>query len=180
MPCSRALRLCPQAIFLRPRFELYRKISQQIRDVMFSYTDLVEPLSLDEAYLDVTKYKRSFGSPTLVAKAIKNQIQQETGLTASAGISYNKFLAKIASDLDKPNGLTLITEKQGPDFVKQLPIGKLHGIGPATESKMQDLGVYSPQTVRLESSGDEASIIVKWLVIVLVSPLAQKKLIMKM
>ena len=143
MPCSRALRLCPQAIFLRPRFELYRKISQQIRDVMFSYTDLVEPLSLDEAYLDVTKYKRSFGSPTLVAKAIKNQIQQETGLTASAGISYNKFLAKIASDLDKPNGLTLITEKQGPDFVKQLPIGKLHGIGPATESKMQDLGVYS-------------------------------------
>jgi len=143
MPCAHALRLCPHAIFIQPRFELYRQISQQIRDIMFSYTDLVEPLSLDEAYLDVSQCKRSFGSPTLVAKAIRNEIQQVTGLTASAGISYNKFLAKIASDLEKPDGLTLITEKQGPDFVKNLPIGKFHGIGPATESKMQDLGVYS-------------------------------------
>jgi len=143
MPCARALRLCPSAIFVRPRFDLYREISQQIRDVMFSYTDLVEPLSLDEAYLDVTQSKRSFGSPTLVAKAIKNEITNVTGLTASAGISYNKFLAKIASDLDKPNGLTLITEKQGPEFVKKLAIGKFHGIGPATEDKMQDLGVYN-------------------------------------
>ena len=143
MPCARALRLCPNAIFVRPRFELYRQISQQIRDIMFSYTDFVEPLSLDEAYLDVTQCKRSFGSPTLVAKVIKNQIHYATGITASAGISYNKFLAKIASDMDKPDGLTLITEKQGPEFVKQLPIGKFHGIGPATESKMQDLGVYS-------------------------------------
>ncbi len=143
MPCARAMRLCPNAIFVRPRFELYRQISQQIRDVMFSYTDLVEPLSLDEAYLDVTQCKRSFGSPTLVAKAIKNDIKQVTGLTASAGISYNKFLAKIASDLDKPDGLTLITEKQGAEFVKQLSIGKFHGIGPATESKMQDLGIYT-------------------------------------
>ncbi len=143
MPCAHALRLCPKAIFVRPRFELYREISQQIRDIMFSYTDLVEPLSLDEAYLDVAQCKRSFGSPTLVAKAIRNEIQQVTGLTASAGISYNKFLAKIASDLEKPDGLTLITEKQGPDFVKKLPIGKFHGIGPATQSKMQDLGVYS-------------------------------------
>ncbi len=143
MPCAHALRLCPQTIFVRPRFELYREISQQIRDIMFSYTDLVEPLSLDEAYLDVTHCKRSFGSPTLVAKAIKNEIQQVTGLTASAGVSYNKFLAKIASDIDKPDGLTLITEKQGPDFVKQLPIGKFHGIGPATETKMQDLGIYT-------------------------------------
>lgn len=143
MPCAHALRLCPNAIFVRPRFELYRQISQQIRDIMFSYTDLVEPLSLDEAYLNITQYKRGFGSPTLVAKAIKNEIQQVTRLTASAGISYNKFLAKIASDIDKPDGLTLITVKQGPDFVKQLPIGKFHGIGPATESKMQNLGVYT-------------------------------------
>ncbi len=143
MPCAHAKRLCPNAIFVRPRFELYRQISQQIRDIMFSYTDLVEPLSLDEAYLDVTHSKRSFGSPTLVAKAIKNEIHQVTALTASAGISYNKFLAKIASDLDKPDGLTLITEKQGPDFVKRLPIGKFHGIGPATEGKMKDLGVYT-------------------------------------
>lgn len=143
MACARALRLCPNAIFVRPRFEVYRQISQQIRDIMFSYTDLVEPLSLDEAYLDVTQCKRSFGSPTLVAKAIKNEITQVTQLTASAGVSYNKFIAKIASDLDKPDGITLITQKQGPDFVKQLPIGKFHGIGPATEAKMQSLGVYS-------------------------------------
>ena len=143
MPCARALRLCPNAIFVRPRFDLYREISQQIRDVMFSYTDLVEPLSLDEAYLDVTQCKRSFGSPTLVAKAIKSEITKVTRLTASAGISYNKFLAKIASDLEKPDGLTLITEKQGPEFVKKLAIGKFHGIGPATENKMQDLGVYN-------------------------------------
>ncbi len=143
MACARAMRLCPNAIFVRPRFDVYRQISQQIRDIMFSYTDLVEPLSLDEAYLDVTHCKRSFGSPTLVAKAIKNEIQQVTGLTASAGVSYNKFIAKIASDMDKPDGLTLITQKQGPNFVKQLAIGKFHGIGPATETKMQDLGIYT-------------------------------------
>ena len=143
MACARALRLCPNAIFVRPRFDVYREISQQIRNIMFSYTDLVEPLSLDEAYLDITHCKRSFGSPTLVAKAIKNEIFQITGLTASAGVSYNKFIAKIASDMDKPDGLTLITQKQGPDFVKQLAIGKFHGIGPATETKMQDLGIYT-------------------------------------
>ena len=143
MACARAMRLCPNAIFVRPRFDVYRQISQQIRDIMFSYTDLVEPLSLDEAYLDVTHCKRSFGSPTLVAKAIKHEIQQVIGLTASAGVSYNKFIAKIASDMDKPDGLTLITQKQGQDFVKQLPVGKFHGIGPATESKMQDLGIYT-------------------------------------
>ncbi len=143
MPCAQAQRLCPQAIFVRPRFHVYRQISQQIRDTMHSYTDLVEPLSLDEAYLDVTQCKRTLGSPTLIAKAIKKDILEETGLTASAGISYNKFLAKIASDLDKPDGLTLITQKQGPDFVKQLPIGKFYGIGPATEEKMQRLGIYT-------------------------------------
>ncbi len=143
MPCAHAMRLCPNAIFLRPRFEVYRNISQQIRDIMLSYTDFVEPLSLDEAYLDVTDCKRSFGSPTLVAKAIKNEIHHVTQLSASAGVSYNKFLAKIASDIDKPDGLTLVTEKQGPNFVKNLPIGKFYGIGPATEAKMKNLGVYT-------------------------------------
>ena len=143
MPCAQAIRLCPSAIFLRPRFEIYRNVSQQIREIMHSYTDYVEPLSLDEAYLDVSDSKRSFGSPTLVAKAIKNEIFQTTQLTASAGVSYNKFLAKIASDLDKPNGLTLITEKQGPEFVRTLPIGKFYGIGPATKAKMKNLGVYT-------------------------------------
>ena len=143
LPCAQALRLCPQAIFLRPRFEVYRQISQQIQTIMHSYTDLVEPLSLDEAYLDVTQCKRRAGSPTLIAKSIKQEILDKTGLTASAGVSYNKFLAKIASDLNKPDGLTLITENQGPEFVKQLSIGKFYGIGPATEEKMQSLGIYS-------------------------------------
>ncbi len=142
LPSAQALRLCPQAIFLRPRFEVYRAVSQKIRDVMLSYTDLVEPLSLDEAYLDISNSKRSFGSATLVAKAIKQEIFEETELTASAGISYNKFLAKIASDMNKPDGLTLITQKQGLEFIKRLPIGKFHGIGPATESKMHRFGIY--------------------------------------
>ncbi len=143
MPCAHALRLCPQAIFVRPRFEIYRQISQQIRQIMYRYTNVIEPLSLDEAYLDVTQCKRRVGSPTLIAKTIKTEIFERTRLSASAGISYNKFLAKIASDLDKPDGLTLITEKQGPDFVKQLPIDKFYGIGPAIAAKMQNLGIYT-------------------------------------
>ena len=143
MPCAQAQRLCPQAIFIKPRFAVYRAVSQQIREIMFSYTDLVEPLSLDEAYLDVTQCKRNFSSPTLIAKSIKKEILDKTKLSSSAGISYNKFLAKIASDLEKPDGLTLISEKQGPDFVKSLPISKFHGVGPATETKMQNLGIYT-------------------------------------
>ena len=143
MPCAQAQRLCPHAIFLKPRFEVYRVISQQIREIMLGYTDLIEPLSLDEAYLDVTQCKRNFKSPTLIAKSIKKEILSKTNLSSSAGISYNKFLAKIASDFDKPDGLTLITQKQGPDFVKKLTIGKFYGIGPATESKMQNLGIYT-------------------------------------
>ena len=143
LPCAQAMRLCPQAIFARPRFEVYRQVSQQIRQIMYGYTDLVEPLSLDEAYLDVSGCKRRIGSPTLIANTIKTEIFEQTRLTASAGISYNKFLAKIASDMDKPDGVTLITEQQGPAFVKQLPIGKFYGIGPATETKMQNLGIYT-------------------------------------
>ena len=143
MSCAQALRRCPQAIFVRPRFDVYREVSQQIRKIMYRYTQLVEPLSLDEAYLDVTETKQTLGSPTLIAKSIKKEIFEGTQLTASAGVSYNKFLAKIASDMNKPNGLTLITVKQGPEFVKQLPIGKFHGIGPATVEKMHDLGIYT-------------------------------------
>ena len=143
LPCAQAMRRCPDAIFVRPRFNVYREVSQQIREIMYRYTDLVEPLSLDEAYLDVTQSKQTLGSPTLIAKSIKKEIFEHTKLTASAGISYNKFLAKIASDMEKPNGLTLITAEQGPEFVKQLPIGKFHGIGPATVEKMQNLGIYT-------------------------------------
>jgi DNA polymerase-4 len=141
MPSSQAYRLCPQAVFVKPRFEVYKDVSTAIRRIFADYTELFEPLSLDEAYLDVTEVSRCQGSATLIAKEIKGKIREQTGLTASAGVSYNKFLAKIASDLDKPDGLYLITPEQGPGFVEQLPIGKFHGIGKATEKKMHALGI---------------------------------------
>lgn len=148
MPSSRAYRLCPQAIFVRPRFDAYRDVSQQIRDIFWRYASEVEPLSLDEAYLDVTYTAEYEGSATLIAKAIKREILKETQLTASAGVSYNKFLAKIASDMDKPNGLYLIRPEQGAAFVETLPIGKFHGIGPATEAKMKKLGIETGLDLR--------------------------------
>ncbi|MGR9086592.1 MAG: DNA polymerase IV [Gammaproteobacteria bacterium] len=141
MPSSRAYRLCPEAIFVRPRFELYKEVSANIRSIFSEYTALFEPLSLDEAYLDLTEVSICQGSATLIAKEIKRKIRQATGLTASAGVSYNKFLAKIASDIDKPDGLYLITPEQGPGFIEQLAIGKFHGIGRATEKKMHALGI---------------------------------------
>ncbi len=141
MPSAQAYRLCPQAVFIKPRFEAYREASAAIRTIFTDYTELFEPLSLDEAYLDVSAVTRCRGSATLIAKAIKRDILQQTGLTASAGISYNKFLAKIASDINKPDGLYLISPELGPRFVEGLPIGKFHGIGRATESKMHALGI---------------------------------------
>jgi len=141
MPCSQAYRLCPQAIFVPPRFEAYKEVSTQIREVFWRYASEVEPLSLDEAYLDVTYTAEYDGSATLIAKAIKREILEETNLIASAGVSYNKFLAKIASDMDKPDGLYVITPEQGESFVAELAIGKFHGIGPATEAKMNKLGI---------------------------------------
>ncbi|MDO8826975.1 DNA polymerase IV [Methylophaga sp.] len=148
MSSARAYRLCPQAIFVRPRFEAYREASDKIREIFWRYASEVEPLSLDEAYLDVTYTEAFNGSATLIAKAIKNEILAETQLTASAGVSYNKFLAKIASDMDKPNGLYLIRPEQGQDFVSKLPIGKFHGIGPATEAKMKNLGIHTGNDLR--------------------------------
>ena len=141
MPSSQAYRLCPQAIFVKPRFEVYKEASSTIRHIFSEYTELFEPLSLDEAYLDVTDVSRFQGSATLLAREIKQKIRQQTGLIASAGISYNKFLAKIASDIDKPDGLYLITPEQGPGFIEQLEIRKFHGIGKATEKKMHTLGI---------------------------------------
>lgn len=141
MASSQAYRLCPQAIFVKPRFEVYKEASLTIRRIFSEYTDLFEPLSLDEAYLDVTHVSRCQGSATLIAREIKHEIRQQTGLIASAGISYNKFLAKIASDIDKPDGLHLITPEQGPGFIEQLEIGKFHGIGKATEKKMHALDI---------------------------------------
>jgi DNA polymerase-4 len=141
MPSSQAYRLCPHAIFVKPRFEIYKEESVTLRRVFSEYTELVEPLSLDEAYLDVTDVSRCQGSATLIAKDIKQKIRQQTGLIASAGISYNKFLAKIASDINKPDGLYLITPEQGPGFIEQLAVGKFHGVGKATEKKMHALGI---------------------------------------
>lgn len=148
MPAARAIRLCPQVVFLRPRFEVYKNVSLQIRAIFHEYTDLVEPLSLDEAYLDVTENKTGNPSATLIAREIKQKIREQTRLTASAGISYNKFLAKIASDLKKPDGLALITPEKGLDFIAALPIGKFHGIGQATEARMHRLGIRNGADLR--------------------------------
>lgn len=148
MASSRAYRLCPQAIFVKPRFDAYREVSNHIRDIFWRYATEVEPLSLDEAYLDVTYTEAFNGSATLIAQAIKREILAETNLIASAGVSYNKFLAKIASDIDKPDGLYLIRPEQGQAFVNELPIGKFHGIGPATEAKMQNLGIHTGNDLR--------------------------------
>lgn len=141
MPASRAVKLCPQAIFLKPRFDVYREVSRQIRDLFFEYTDLVEPLSLDEAYLDVTDNFHHTPSATLIAQDLKKKIIQKTQLTASAGVAANKFLAKIASDLDKPDGLSVITPDNAQAFIEKLGIGEFYGVGKATRQKMLSLGI---------------------------------------
>jgi len=151
MPSSRAYRLCPKAIFVKPRFEAYRAVSNQIREIFWRYASQVEPLSLDEAYLDVSYTEAFDGSATRIAQAIKADILSTTKLNASAGVSYNKFLAKIASDMDKPNGLYVIKPEQGMDFVANLPVGQFHGIGPATEAKMQKLGIHTGADLRNKS-----------------------------
>ena len=140
MPSVTAARLCPDLIFVRHRFDVYKQVSQQIRDIFLDYTPLVEPLSLDEAYLDVTDHLDG-RTATKIASQIRARIRETTGLTASAGVSYNKFLAKLASDQNKPDGLCVITPEQGPGFVLSLPVGKFHGVGPATAAKMQAMGI---------------------------------------
>lgn len=143
MPSATAIRKCPHAIFVRPRFPAYREVSAEIQNILRKYTDQIEPLALDEAYLDVSDEINRAGSSTLIAKDIRQRIKRETGLTASAGVSYNKFLAKIASDRCKPNGLLYISAKEGRDFVKNLNIREFFGVGPATEEKMHGLGIYT-------------------------------------
>lgn len=140
MPCATAARLCPEAIFVPPRFETYREVSQQVRSIFLSYTDKIEPLSLDEAYLDVSQLCLDKTASSM-ARNIRTTIARETFLSASAGISYNKFLAKMASDIRKPNGQFVITPEQGEAFVAQLPIGKFYGVGKATEARMLSLGI---------------------------------------
>jgi len=143
MPSRSAIARCEHLIFEKPRFEAYRAVCQQIRTIFFDYTDLVEPLSLDEAYLDVTADKQGIGSAVVIAQQIRDRIRNEINLTASAGISINKFLAKIASDLNKPDGQTLIAPHQAEDFIEKLPIEDFYGVGPATANKMKALGIHS-------------------------------------
>ncbi|MGM0546237.1 MAG: DNA polymerase IV [Bacteroidota bacterium] len=148
MPAAKAIRLCPHAVFVKPRFEVYRKVSEQIRKIFFEFTDLVEPLSLDEAYLDVTENHINLPSATLIAKKIRKRIKDKTRLTASAGVAHNKFLAKVASDLDKPDGLSVILPEDAEHFLEKLPIGEFYGIGEATESKMKSLGIHTGKELK--------------------------------
>lgn len=141
MPAAQAVKRCPHAIFVKPRFDVYKDVSHQIREIFFEFTDLVEPLSLDEAYLDVTENLVDCPSATLIAKKIKQKILDKTDLVASAGVSFNKFLAKIASDLDKPDGLSVIHPDEAEMFIENLPIGKFYGVGKATQAKMESLGI---------------------------------------
>ncbi len=143
MPSKTAQRLCPEAIFVRPRFDAYKAVSKQIREVFYRYTDIVEPLSLDEAYLDVTHDKQGIGYAMEIAVRIKQAIREELGLTASAGVSVNKFVAKIASDMNKPDGLTFIGPSTIEAFMEQLPVEKFHGVGKVTASKMKAMGLHT-------------------------------------
>jgi len=151
MPSVTAKRQCPDLILVKPRFEVYKAISHQIREIFAGHTPIIEPLSLDEAYLDVTVNLQGIPLARDVALAIRAKIKEVTGLNASAGISYNKFLAKLASDHRKPNGQYVITPEMGPAFVENLPVGKFHGIGPATSAKMNSLGLYTGLDMRNQS-----------------------------
>jgi DNA polymerase-4 len=151
MPSVTAKRQCPDLIFVKPRFDVYKAVSQQIREIFAEHTPIIEPLSLDEAYLDVTENLQGIALARDVALAIRAKIKEVTGLNASAGISYNKFLAKLASDYRKPNGQYTITPEMGPAFVEALPVGKFHGIGPATSAKMNSLGLRTGLDMRNQS-----------------------------
>jgi DNA polymerase IV len=151
MPSVTARRRCPELVFVPARFDVYRAVSQQIRGIFARYTPLIQPLSLDEAYLDVTAPLVDRGSATAIAEEIRAAIRLETGLTGSAGVSYNKFLAKLASDHRKPDGLFVITPQMGPAFVAGLPVGKFHGVGPVTAAKMNKLGIHTGLDLRQQT-----------------------------
>jgi DNA polymerase-4 len=148
MPSVTAKRRCPELIFVKTRFDVYRSVSQQIRAIFLDYTDLVEPLSLDEAYLDVTEDRLGLGTARAIAEDIRRRIREETRLTASAGVSYCKFIAKLASDYRKPDGLTVITPERGAEFVASLPVARFHGVGPVTARKMKSLGIMTGADLR--------------------------------
>ncbi|MBD1848988.1 DNA polymerase IV [Cyanobacteria bacterium FACHB-502] len=154
MPSRTAHQKCPHLIFVKPRFEVYRRISLQIRNIFYRYTDWVEPLALDEAYLDVTENKFDIPSATWIAQTIKQEIYEETGLTASAGVSINKFLAKVASGMDKPNGLFIIPPEDAIAFVEQLPLEQFYGVGQVTAAKMHKLGIQTGADLKQWSLSD--------------------------
>lgn len=151
LPSVTALKRCPHLVFVPPRFDVYKEVSRQIHAIFADYTDLIQPLSLDEAYLDVTANRRGLPSAWLTAKEIRARILEETGLTASAGISYNKFLAKLASDQRKPNGQFAVTPDMGESWVETLPVSRFHGVGPVTARKMAALGIESGGDLRAKS-----------------------------
>jgi DNA polymerase IV len=150
LPSTTALRKCPELIFRPPRFEVYKAVSRQIHEIFSDYTPLIEPLSLDEAYLDVTKNLRGIATASATAKEIRARILEETGLTASAGISYNKFIAKLASDFRKPNGQYVVPPEAGEAFVEALPVTKFYGVGPVTAAKMHGLGIHTGADLRAQ------------------------------
>lgn len=143
MPMRTALKKCPQLLVVAPRMAIYREVSLEIREIFHQYADLVEPISVDEAFLDVTADKQKIGSATLVARAVKAAIRERTGLTASAGAAHSKFLAKVASDLEKPDGLTVIRPEEAAAFIEGLPVEKIHGVGEVTAAKMTRMGIHT-------------------------------------
>ncbi|MBK8176177.1 MAG: DNA polymerase IV [Rhodospirillales bacterium] len=151
MPSTTAMRQCPALVFVPPRFGVYRAVSRQIHAIFADYTALIEPLALDEAYLDVTENRCGLPSASMTAKEIRARILADTGLTASAGVSYNKFLAKLASSQRKPNGQFVLTPEAGPDFIASLPVARFHGVGPVTAAKMRQLGIETGADLRRQS-----------------------------
>lgn len=151
LPSVTAIRRCPDLIFVPPRFDVYRAVSRQIHAIFAEFTHLIQPLSLDEAYLDVTENRAGLPTAWATAKAIRASILRETGLTASAGVSYNKFLAKLASDHRKPNGQFAVTPEMGGAWVETLPVGRFHGVGPVTAAKMKRLGIETGADLRAKS-----------------------------
>jgi len=148
MPGARARRLCPNLLFVRPRFEVYRAVSAHVREIFARFTDVIQPLSLDEAYLDVTVNKPGIASATRIAEEIRRLIREETGLTASAGVSYNKLIAKLASDQNKPDGVCVVRPAEGEAFIAAMPVRRIHGVGPVTAKRMQTLGIATGADLR--------------------------------
>ncbi len=154
MPSKKAVQLCPDVIFIRPRFEVYKEVSSKIREIFHRYTDLIEPLSLDEAFLDVTSDKQNIGSAIEIATLIRKAIKDELQLTASAGVSVNKFVAKIASDIKKPDGLTFIGPSKIERFMERLPVEKFFGVGKVTAEKMKSLGLHTGADLKKLAEGE--------------------------